>query len=61
MRSSLPVGAEARREIAAILAGGILTFTKHENQRQIVDNKFSMTQSYDHDVIVSNQGGIDHE
>lgn len=55
MRSSLPVGAEARREIAAILAKGIMTLEKRENQRQIDDNQLAMPQSDDNDITASNR------
>lgn len=61
MNNGLPVGAEARREIAAILAKGILVLAKRENQRQIDDNQLAMPQSDDNDSTVSKQGGIDHE
>lgn len=61
MGSSLPVGAEARREIATILAKGILMLAKREKKRQIDDSQLAMPQNDDNDITVSNQGGIDHE
>ncbi len=61
MGNNLPVGAEARREIAAILAKGILTLTKSEKERQFEASQLAMPQSDDNDSTVSKHGGISNE
>ena len=61
MNDTLPIGAEARRAIAAIFARGILTLEKRNNQREIDDKQLAIPQDDDNDRAMSESGGERHE